>query len=115
MGLHSTLSKMDRYSTESQRTRSWTIDIQSQNSRKDGYLDIREKLKKISHDIFEQLVEHHRIINDMLSDPAKVNKLTGFLFGRFSHRADDIITKNLHEEFEKLFYSQAEVSNSTLP
>ena len=63
----------------------------------------------------EQLVEHHHIMNDMLSNPTKVDKLTGFLFGRFSHRVDDTITKNLHEEFEKLAYSQAEVSDSTLP
>ena len=69
---------------------------------------------KISHDMSKQLVEHHRI-NDMLSDPAKVDKLTGFLFGRFSHRTDDTIPKNLHEEFEKLAYSQAKVSDSTLP
>ena len=101
MGLHSTLSRMDRYSIESQRKRSWTIDSQSQNNRKDGYLDIRDKLMKISHDMSKQLVEHHRI-NDMLSDPPKVDKLTGFLFGRFSHRIDDTILMNLHEEFEKL-------------
>ena len=55
------------------------------------------------------------MMNDMLSDPAKVDKLTKFLFGRFSHRAGDTITKNLHEEFEKLACSQAEVSYSTLP
>ena len=55
------------------------------------------------------------MMNDMLSDPAKVDKLTEFLFGKFSHKADDTITKNLHEEFEKLAYSQAKVSDSTLP
>ena len=42
------------------------------------------------------------------------NKLTGFLFGKSSHKADDTVTRNLHEEFENLTYSQVEVSNSTL-
>ena len=41
--------------------------------------------------------------------------MTRFLFGRSSHKADDTVTRNLHEEFENLAYSQAEVSNSTLP
>lgn len=54
-------------------------------------------------------------MNDMLFDPAKVDKLTRFLFGRFSHKTDDTIPKNLHEEFEKLADSQVEVSDSTLP
>ena len=43
------------------------------------------------------------------------NKLTRFLFGRSSHKADDTVTRNLHEEFESLACSQAKVSDSTRP
>ena len=117
---HSIDCRMDR-----KRYTSWSVNRptrptflkeEPQSSKKSNHSDSWVEIKKAVDD----MVKINREWSDKLADPATVDKLTKFIFGRSSRRTDnkrsaDTVTRNSHEEFEKQISGQVEDSVSTQP